>query len=215
MLCPHYVSFTPSHIRNLSLARRYSFWRAARRENFVGNQYSKWLTRAWGKLLSSVVYEHIYKGLQIFRRETLTLNNFLKTTQRLELSGGKILIFGISKTPNSTLCAHHFYNKASGRVNTCKGENNKKCNQKNILILLFTIIQLSTVWAIAYYIYMYEPFLTFSRIVPFHDTRSNASRSSDEEFMHKSYFSLPGNTMIRVMRGHNLHLIEKLKDLTR
>ena len=99
-------------------------------------------------------------------------------------------------------------------VNKWNGENNEKCNQKNILILLFTIIQLSIVWAIAYYIYMYEPFLTFPRIVLFHDTRSNDSQFSDARFMHKLCFSLDGNTMTRVMRGHNLYLIEKLKDFT-
>ena len=35
------------HIWNISLAGRYLFWQALRRENFKGNQYSKWLAQAW------------------------------------------------------------------------------------------------------------------------------------------------------------------------
>ena len=42
---------------------------------------------------------------------------------------------------------------------------------------------------------MYEPFLTFPRIVLFHDTRSNDSRSSDARFMHKLCLSLNVNVM--------------------
>ena len=60
--------------------------------------------------------------------------------------------------------------------------------------------------------FQYLAAIGFVRVVLFHNTRFNDSRSNNALFMHKLYLFL--DAINRMMGGHKLHCHEKLKDLT-